>query len=238
MGWESKPSSVPDGHLSRPQKGPATSSPSWRLSTSGLGEQPASGRFGDCCGEDCPFHPGGDPPVWSLLLSRGMPRANLDCRRAISRAPPRLSPGTRALCSSDFPLAPKRQRPSLPTPCLSCQCAGLTQVVGHGYRVMGRRFRPIPYDPRPITRQGSAVPKGRFELPRGYPHYALNVARLPVPPLRLVVRPPFGGRSRPPDLNRGPAVYEAIRNGSGPFAEVNYAMIALILPTKRSGQIA
>ena len=28
------------------------------------------------------------------------------------------------------------------------------------------------------------VPKGRFELPRGYPHYALNVARLPVPPLR------------------------------------------------------
>ena len=94
---------------------------------------------------------------WSLLLSRGLPRANLDCRRAVSRAPPRLSPGTRALCSSDFPLAPKRQRPSLPTPCLGCQCAG---------------------------RLTSAVPKGRFELPRGYPHYALNVARLPVPPLR------------------------------------------------------
>src|SRR5829696_4159792 len=70
MGWESKPSSVPDGHLSRPQLGPATSSPSWRLSTSGLGEQPANGRFGDCCGEDCPFHPGGRPPVWSLLLWR------------------------------------------------------------------------------------------------------------------------------------------------------------------------
>ena len=33
--------------------------------------------------------------------------------------------------------------------------------------------------------RGSAVPKGRFELPRGYPHYALNVARLPIPPLRL-----------------------------------------------------
>jgi hypothetical protein len=30
------------------------------------------------------------------------------------------------------------------------------------------------------------VPKGRFELPRPYGHYALNVARLPVPPLRLV----------------------------------------------------
>ena len=115
-----------------PKKGPATSSPSWRLSTSGLGEQPASGRFGDCCGEDCPFHPGGDPPVWSLLLSRGLPRANLDCRRAVSRAPPRLSPGTRALCSSDFPLAPKRQRPSLPTPCLGCQCAEPSEVIGHG----------------------------------------------------------------------------------------------------------
>src|SRR5215203_5654075 len=127
-----------------PKQGPATSSPSWRLSTSGLGEQPASGRFGDCCGEDCPFHPGGRPPVWSLLLSRGTPRANLDCRRAVSRAPPRLSPGTRALCSSDFPLAPKRQRPSLPTPCLSCQCAGFTRVIGDGHQVVGRILDPLP----------------------------------------------------------------------------------------------
>ena len=28
------------------------------------------------------------------------------------------------------------------------------------------------------------VPKGGLEPPRGNPHYALNVARLPVPPLR------------------------------------------------------
>src|SRR5215212_650511 len=128
-----------------PKKGPATSSPSWRLSTSGLGEQPASGRFGDCCGEDCPFHPGGGPPVWSLLLSRGTPRANLDCRRAGDRAPPRLSPGTRALCSSDFPLAPKRQRPSLPTPCLGCQCAEPSEVIGIGCWVMG--FELSSYNP-------------------------------------------------------------------------------------------
>ena len=53
---KSKPSSVLDGHLSRPLAGPATSSPSWRLSTFGLGEQPDNGRIGDCCGEDCPFH--------------------------------------------------------------------------------------------------------------------------------------------------------------------------------------
>src|ERR687894_984095 len=73
---------------------------------------------------------------WSLLLSRGLPRANLDCRRAGSRAPPRLSPGTRALCSSDFPLAPKRQRPSLPTPCLGCQCAG--RLGWQGGKVSGK----------------------------------------------------------------------------------------------------
>ena len=38
----------------------------------------------------------------------------------------------------------------------------------------------------------AAVPKGRFELPRGYPHYALNVARLPIPPLRQVDDVPAG----------------------------------------------
>ncbi len=32
------------------------------------------------------------------------------------------------------------------------------------------------------------VPKGRFELPRGYPHYALNVARLPFRHFGMVLR--------------------------------------------------
>src|SRR5437870_2356594 len=48
------------------------------------------------------------------------------------------------------------------------------------------------------TRAGlERVPKGRFELPRANAHYALNVARLPIPPLRL------GGAegTRTPDLN-------------------------------------
>ncbi len=49
------------------------------------------------------------------------------------------------------------------------------------------------------------VPKGRFELPRPYGHYALNVARLPVPPLRRAsnrARPPPGAdrRTRTGDL--------------------------------------
>ena len=32
---------------------------------------------------------------------------------------------------------------------------------------------------RLVVKTSLVVPKGRFELPRGYPHYALNVARLP-----------------------------------------------------------
>jgi hypothetical protein len=47
------------------------------------------------------------------------------------------------------------------------------------------------------------VPRGRFELPRGYPHYALNVARLPVPPHRPIMCLPEPGadlRTRTADL--------------------------------------
>ena len=61
----------------------------------------------------------------------------------------------------------------------------------------------------PGDRIGNLVPKGRFELPRPYGHYALNVARLPVPPLRRAFDLAIAsGRSRPPDSNRRPAVYE------------------------------
>ena len=135
MGWESKPSSVPDGHLSRPQRDRP------RRHLRGGSRLPASAS--NLLAADSEIAAGRIAlftPVnryWSLLLSRGRPRANLDCRRAVSRAPPRLSPGTLALCSSDFPLAPKRQRPSLPTPCLGCQCAG--RFGCQGLRVSGDR---------------------------------------------------------------------------------------------------
>ena len=100
-------------------------------------------------------------------------------------------------------------------------------------------MRPIPYDPRPITRQGSAVPKGRFELPRGYPHYALNVARLPVPPLRLVLRPP----SRGPEPTSGLEPETCcLRNNwrkiQGRPPMFNYAMSARIVPPWRSWSFA
>ena len=121
-GWESKPSSVPDGHLSRsPRDRP-------RRRLRGGSRLPASAS--NLLAADSEIAAGRIAlftPVnryWSLLLSRGGPRADVDCRRPVAQTPPRLSPGTLALCSSDFPLAPKRQRPSLPNPYLGCQCAG------------------------------------------------------------------------------------------------------------------
>ena len=59
-----------------------------------------------------------------------------------------------------------------PLPILGCQ--GATRLLGAGRSLFLQHLPPPP------------VPKGRFELPRGYPHYALNVARLPIPPLRPV----------------------------------------------------
>ncbi len=107
-GGESKPSSVLDGHLSRPQKGPATSSPSWRLSTSGLGEQPASGRFGDCCGEDCPFHPG-KPVLVSVALARSPARQS----GLSTHGPPRASPAfTGHPCSVQLGLSSGAETPA------------------------------------------------------------------------------------------------------------------------------
>ena len=38
-----------------------------------------------------------------------------------------------------------------------------------------------------IRYPNNVVPMKRFELLRGHPHYALNVARLPVPPHRLIL---------------------------------------------------
>lgn len=46
------------------------------------------------------------------------------------------------------------------------------------------RNRPIVKVTASVCWPWSMVPKGRFELPRPFGHYALNVARLPVPPLR------------------------------------------------------
>ncbi len=75
--------------------------------------------------------------------------------------------------------------------------AGVTGALG-ATRTRDLYLRRVALYPLSYEREWSLtgpVPKGRFELPRPYGHYTLNVARLPVPPLRLAA--PFseaGGR--------------------------------------------
>ena len=156
------------------------------LSTFDLGEPPDNGQFGDCCGEDCPFQPVGHAPgLVSVALAPVARHANLDCRRA-HHPPPWLSPGTSALRSSDFPRAMKNHcpRPSV---------RPLYSLVN---------VRTAPKGHRSRCRRGDLNS-------HGFPHYALNVARLPIPPLRPIVAIRFfNGWSRPGDSNPRPALYE------------------------------
>ena len=112
------------------------------------------------------------------MLSRLVGRADVDCRR--SKASPWLSPGTLALCSSDFPLDPhgSSDRPSL----------SLRSVVNVSQM-------------RPWCRRGDSNS-------HGLPHYALNVARLPFRHFGAILGLNRFARSRPGDSNPGPAVYE------------------------------
>ena len=157
------------------------------LSTFDLGEPPASGRIGDCCGEDCPFQPVRvvAPGLVSVALMPVARHANLDCRQA-NCPPPWLSPGTRALRSSDFPRT----------------------AVSHHPRPS---FRPchslVNVRAEPEGQAGSRCRRGDLNS-HGSPHYALNVARLPIPPLRPDAIRLFDAWSRPGDSNPRPAVYE------------------------------
>ena len=62
-------------------------------------------------------------------------------------------------------------------------------VARYGDLLAGMRGTPEPLlsgtkGPRFIHESRPLVPKGGFEPPRAFAHYALNVARLPVPPFR------------------------------------------------------
>jgi hypothetical protein len=115
----------------------------------------------------------------SVALVRLPPHARSSGRCAPSArlsaqiAPPRLSPGT-PLCAARTFLWGEPQRPSRPDtpmdlvkgPHAACACGVLPDQM--------------------------MVPKEGFEPSRPNGHYALNVARLPIPPLRHEVEPTIG----------------------------------------------
>ena len=185
MGWESKPSSVLDGHLSRspgdrPRRRLRGGS---RLPASASNLLAADSEI--AAGRIALFTP--VTRCWSLLLSRDCPRADLDCRR---RLPGRLPGFHQAplLCAARTFLW-RRNASDHPCPPRSSVVNVRTRVSGIGCQVS--EIGDLP-SPETWNLSPASVPKGRFELPRGYPHYALNVARLPVPPLRQVDDVPAG----------------------------------------------
>lgn len=163
----------------RPESGRAASSLSRLLSTFGLGEPPsattraACDRIGDCSREDCPFHPARRSGRHRFCCSRVVPHAPAPMRKrrrlgtvSISR---RCCPGfRRAPCSVLLGLSSGARAPAAILPDTPC-C-----LVNAPHHVM--RGRPSGI--------GRMVPKEGFEPSRPYGHYALNVARLPIPPLR------------------------------------------------------
>src|SRR5215211_4360914 len=121
------------------------------LSSSGLGEQPVNGRVGDCCREDCPFHP-------VAAVTRGR-RNGLCCSHAFAcqsgLSTPKRRPGFHrapSLCAARTFLWPG---PAiiLPNHTPGCQSAGAEALT------LATAF----------TVSRALVPKGRFELPRAMP---------------------------------------------------------------------
>jgi hypothetical protein len=157
------------------------------LSSSGLGEPPitadseiAAGRIALFSRSEPRREQNG---MVSVALARSKPCANLDCRRLAP--PPWLSPGALALRGPDFPLTLAGQRSSFhPFPQLS-MCM---------IRKTGSRRQAI----RPV-----AWCRGGDSNSHGLPHYALNVARLPVPPHRHSVGANSGVPEPTPGLEPG-----------------------------------
>ena len=125
----------------------------------------------------------------SLLLSSTVTvNANLDCQRVLH-----VSPAfTGHPCSVQLGLSSRPKASDHPFSLQARQLSKCEPAMTASRSVVISLAKPPT----------EMVPKGRFELPRGYPHYALNVARLPVPPLRLATTIPNGAdlRTRTPDL--------------------------------------
>ena len=211
MWGESKPSSVLDGHLSRPCSGrslrrlgdcsrlPASASnlitadseiAAGRITLFTPHNSHRRRRFGLCCS-----HAVTRAPIWTVDV--------YDASPAFTGHPCSMRLGLSSALQMET-----SDHPSAHT--LSCQRADLSNspALARVVNDTANEFATMPCGPDLAV---SAVPKGRFELPRVCTHYALNVARLPVPPLRLMMHMfTIGQRdwSRPSDSNRRPAVYE------------------------------
>jgi hypothetical protein len=180
-----------DGHLSPPwnQDGPRHRFRGCsRLSVSASHRQmpvwAACDRIGDCSREDCPFHPACRSRRSRFCCSRAVARvptgirrcgpALWDCQHLTNETLPRLSPGTLLCAARTFLWSAHSSGHPAQHPILPCQCAAARRAGA----AQGLRRK--------------VVPKEGFEPSRPYGHYALNVARLPIPPLRRVLEPTIG----------------------------------------------
>jgi hypothetical protein len=149
------------------------------LSTFGLGEQPACGRIGDCCGEDCPFQPRQPKPA----------RNGFCCSRVCGTRRYGLSAPESA--SLAFTRHPRSMQ------------LGLSSRPGVGPATV----LPCHFDQLLMYSDETLVPKGRLELPWVAPLRPERSASA-ISPLRREKGLIQLARSRPGDSNPGPAVYE------------------------------
>ncbi len=146
-----------------------------RLSASASNLQTAGSEI--AAGRIALFTPVGCPPALVSVALTRLPACQSGLSAPESTAPAFTGhPRSMQLGLSSNPR--KGQRPSsLPHPLLLTYAPA--RLVAREFRV-DRAYCALRAMPRSVAR----VPKGRFELPRAIAHYALNVARLPIPPLR------------------------------------------------------
>ena len=151
----------------------------WLLSTFGLGEQPACGRIGDCCGEDCPFQP-----------RRSRPSRNGFCCSRVC-ATRRYGLSTPESVSLTFARHPRSMQ------------LGLSSRLQESPATV----LPCHFDQLLMCSDETLVPKGRLELPWVAPLRPERSASA-ISPLRRGTGSRPVARSRPGDSNPGHAVYE------------------------------
>jgi hypothetical protein len=163
--------------------------PNRRLLRGGLPFSLHTRRYGSglCCS-----HTPKRVPIWTVdatyRTSLAFTRHPCSAQLGLSSEPSCGSPATMPFASVSHSFLKVRSRVAQPF-----RFVAVARKQGYLYTnqpSLSRHSAVIATCPLPGKENGGphwsavSVPKGRFELPRGYPHYALNVARLPIPPLR------------------------------------------------------